>query len=173
MILSRKSIINNVKHQNIEIQPFNESKVNPNSYTVTLGNKLLVYKGDFVDTAQKNETEEITIPIEGYVLKKNHFYVGHISEYIGSDFFVPLLHAKLNTAKKGLFVHITANLIDIGNHCNFSLQLYPTENIKVYPGMDIAQVSFWKVDGDISLYNGKYKGVRGPASSQSYKHAEK
>jgi dCTP deaminase len=173
MILSRKSIINNVKHQNIEIQPFNESKVNPNSYTVTLGNKLLVYKGDFVDTAQKNETEEITIPIEGYVLKKNHFYVGHISEYIGSDFFVPLLHAKLNTAKKGLFVHITANLIDIGNHCNFSLQLYPTENIKVYPGMDIAQVSFWKVDGDISLYNGKYKGVRGPASSQSYKHAGK
>ena len=48
-----------------------------------------------------------------------------------------------------------------------------TENIKVYPGMDIAQVSFWKVDGDISLYNGKYKGVRGPASSQSYKHAGK
>lgn len=173
MILSRKSIINNVKNQNIEIQPFNESKVNPNSYTVTLGNKLVVYKGDFVDTAQKNETEEITIPIEGDVLKKNHFYVGHISEYIGSDFFVPLLHAKLNTAKKGLFVHITANLIDIGNHCNFSLQLYPTENIKVYPGMDIAQVSFWKVDGDISLYNGKYKGVRGPASSQSYKHAGK
>ena len=173
MILSRKSIINNVKNLNIEIQPFNESKVNPNSYTVTLGNKLLVYKGDVIDTAQKNETDEITIPIEGYVLKKNHFYVGHISEYIGSDFFVPLLHAKVNTAKKGLFVHITANLIDIGNHCNFSLQLYPTENIKVYPGMDIAQVSFWKVDGDISLYNGKYKGVIGPASSQSYKHAGK
>lgn len=173
MILSRKSIINNVENQNIEIQPFNKSKVNPNSYTVTLGNKLLVYRGDVVDTAQKNETDEITIPIEGYVLKKNHFYVGHISEYIGSDFFVPLLHAKANTAKKGLFVHITANLIDIGNHCNFSLQLYPTENIKVYPGMDIAQVSFWKVDGDISLYNGKYKGVRGPASSQSYKHAGK
>jgi len=112
MILSRKSIINNVKNQNIEIQPFNESKVNPNSYTVTLGNKLLVYRGDVVDTAQKNETDEITIPIEGYVLKKNHFYVGHISEYIGSDFFVPLLHAKANMAKKGLFVHITANLID-------------------------------------------------------------
>lgn len=171
MILTGKRIIREVESEKIEISPFTDSKVNANSYTVTLGTKLLHYTDDVVDTAVKNSVEEIIIPKEGYVLKKGKFFVGHIAEYIGSDYYVPILHGISEIAKIGLFVHVTANLIDIGNHCNFSLQLVPTENIKVYPGMNIAQISFWKVCGRIKLYKGKYKGVKGPASSQSFKHA--
>lgn len=173
MILSGREIINNIENGKIEIVPFCQTKVNQNSYDVSLGKNLLVYTEDYVDTAKKNEYKEIIIPKEGYILEKNKFYVGHIVEYIGSDYFVPLLHCKLTIAKLGLFIHITANLIDIGNHCNFSLQIYPTENVKVYPGMNIAQISFWNVYGDIRLYKGKYKNVIGPASSQSYKHTRK
>lgn len=171
MILTEKRIIREVENAKIEILPFSDSKVNANSYTVTLGTKLLHYTGEVVDTAVKNPVEEIVIPKEGYVLEKGKFYVGHIAEYIGSDYYVPILHGISEIAKMGLFVHVTANLIDIGNHCNFSLQLVPTENIKVYPGMNIAQISFWKVCGKVRLYKGKYKGVKGPASSQSFKHA--
>ena len=173
MILSKDSILKNINDNKIQIETFNKAQLNPNSYDVTLGNRLLVYKENFVDTSKKNPTDEITISEKGFELKKNHFYVGHIAEYIGSDCFVPILHGKTSIAKLGLFIHITANLIDIGNHCNFSLQLYPTENIVVYPGMRIAQISFWKVLGDVKLYNGKYKGVVGPASSQSFKHSKK
>lgn len=171
MILRREKIIQEVKDEKIEIIPFSESMVNNNSYTVKLGTKLLYYTSDVVDTALKNPVEEIDIPETGYILEKGKFYVGHIDEYIGSDYYVPILHGISEIAKMGLFIHVTANLIDIGNHCNFSLQLVPTENIKVYIGMSIAQISFWKVRGRIKLYKGKYKGVRGPASSQSFKHA--
>lgn len=157
----------------IEIQPFVEENVNENSYDVTLGSKLLVYTDSVLDTAKKNDTEMIEIPKEGYLLEKGKFYVGHIEQYIGSDSYVPILHGLQNVAKKGLFIHITANLIDIGNHCNFSLHLYPTESIMVYPSEKIAQISFWRVLGDVKLYNGKYKNVVGPAASQSYKHSEK
>lgn len=170
MILTGKRIIREMENGKIEISPFTDSKVNANSYTVALGAKLLHYTDDVIDTAAPNPVEEIIIPNEGYVLEKRKFYVGHIAEYIGSDYYVPILHGISEIAKIGLFIHVTANLIDIGNHCNFSLQLVPTENIRVYPGMNIAQISFWKVCGRIKLYNGKYKGVKGPASSQSFKH---
>ena len=173
MILSGRKITDNVKNGKIQIEPFDELNVNPNSYDVTLGNKLLYYTDEYLDTAEKNNFEEIIIPEDGFILEKGKFYVGHINEFIGSDFFVPILHCKLTITKLGLFIHVTANLIDIGNHCNFSLQIYATENIKVYPGMKVAQVSFWNVYGDIKLYKGKYKNVIGPASSQSYKHASK
>ena len=169
MILTKHKIIEEVNSK-IEIVPFSCSMVNNNSYTVHLGRKLLIYTSDCVDTAINNPVKEIIIPDEGFVLKKRCFYVGHIEEYIGSNYYVPVLHGIDDIAKKGLFIHVTANLIDIGNHCNFSLQLFPTENIKLYPGMNIAQVSFWRVSGRVKLYEGKYKGVKGPASSQSYKH---
>ncbi len=169
MILTKQKIIEEVTNK-IEIVPFLNVNVNNNSYSVSLGSKLLVYTSDYVDTAMNNPVEEITIPNEGLVLKKGNFYVGHIQEYIGSDYYVPILHGVEEIAKKGLFVHVTANLIDIGNHCNFSLQLYPTEDIRVYPGIKIAQVSFWQVSGNIKLYKGKYNGIKGPASSQSYRH---
>lgn len=171
MILTNHKIIEELNDK-LEIEPFSTSMVNNNSYTVHLGEKLLVYASDYIDTAKNNPVKEIVISDEGFVLEKGRFYVGHIEEFIGSDYYVPILHGIENIAKKGLFIHITANLIDVGNHCNFSLQLFPTENIKVYPRMEIAQVSFWQVCGKIKLYKGKYNGIKGPAASQSYKHVD-
>lgn len=173
MILSKNRIKQEVSEGKIEIIPFTEENLNENSYEVTLGNKLLAYTDDVLDTAKKNETVMIEIPKEGRVLEKGKFYIGHIEQYIGSASYVPILHGLKRVAKSGLFIHVTANLIDIGNHCNFSLHLYPTENVIVYPGEKIARVSFWRVLGDVKLYNGKYKNVIGPAASQSYKHSGK
>lgn len=171
MILTGKEIYKQYNKQRIVIEPFSNSHLNENSYDVTLGNKLLRYTDDIIDTAKKNKFETITITDTGYTLKKGEFYVGHISEIVGSDYYVPIIHGKKRTAQLGLFVHVTANLIDIGNKCNFSLHLLPTNDIKVYPNSKIAHVSFWEIDGDINLYEGKYKGIKGPAASQSYKHS--
>jgi dCTP deaminase len=49
------------------------------------------------------------------------------------------------------------------------LQLFATIPIKLYAGMTIAQVSFWKPFGEIKLYNGKYQGSTGPRISETYK----
>lgn len=170
MILTGNEIQRCVEDERIGIEPFRKEQINPNSYDVRLGDRILVYLEEIVDTKRKNIYKELYIPSDGFVLKKGHYYVGHIEEVVGSDFFVPMLHGKLTIAKLGLFIHITANLIDIGNHCNFSLHLAPKQNLRIFPGMRIAQVSFWRVQGEIKLYQGKYKGVQGPAASQSFKH---
>ncbi len=65
----------------------------------------------------------------------------------------------------GLFVHVTADLIDIGSFGVSTLQLYATLPVKIYPGMLIAQVSFWQPKGKITLYKGKYQNSIGPVIS--------
>jgi dCTP deaminase len=75
-----------------------------------------------LDPRQDNKAREIIIPREGYVLKGRHFYLGHSAEEIGSDHYVPMLHCKSGIARLGLFIHVTADLIDIGSHGNLTLQ---------------------------------------------------
>ena len=43
MILSGKEILKNIG-KDIIIEPFNEKKINPNSYNLSLHNELLVYE---------------------------------------------------------------------------------------------------------------------------------
>lgn len=90
-------------------------------------------------------------------------------EKVGSDHFVPMLHAKSGTTRKELFVHVTADLIDIGSFGKLTLQLYATLPVKIYPNMLIGQVTFWKPEGKIELYKGKYQGSNKPRISEIYK----
>jgi dCTP deaminase len=170
MILTGREIEARAGAGELTIEPFTRAQLNPNSYDVRLGPTLLGYQGDVLDTRAPNPYAEHAIPADGLVLRAGSFFVGHVAEWIGSDAFVPMLHARLATASLGLFIHVTANLVDVGNHCNFSLHLFAARDIRLHAGMAIAQVSFWRPTGTIRLYAGKYKGVRGPAASQSYKH---
>ncbi|MGH3868848.1 MAG: dCTP deaminase [Pseudonocardiaceae bacterium] len=111
----------------------------------------------------------IELPEEGLCLKGGGFYLGFSQEQVGSEHFVPVLHAKSGTARAGLFVHVTANLIDIGSIGNLTFQLAPVLDVIVRPGMALAQVSFWKPIGEIDLYQGKYAGSVGPRASESYR----
>lgn len=84
-----------------------------------------------------------------------------------------MIHAKSGIARLGLFVHITADLIDIGSIGNTTFQLYATKNIRIYSGMLIGQVSFWVPKGKIILYEGKYQNSIGPKASQIHKDFKK
>jgi dCTP deaminase len=168
MILTGNEIIQNQKDEKITISPFLESMVNPNSYDIRLGNKLFIYKNEILDSRAKNEYEVLEIKEEGFVLEKDQFYLGHSVEIIGSEHFVPILHNKSGIARLGLFIHITADLIDIGSKGNITLQLFPTNSIKIYPNMKIGQISFWCVKGEIEKYKGRYTNSVGPVASKSY-----
>jgi dCTP deaminase len=168
MILTGQEIIDNVEKGKICLSPFDKSSINPNSYDLKLGNFLYVYKERILDIKKQNPVERISIPQEGIVLKKDFFYLGSSNETIGSNYFVPILHAKSGVARLGLFVHITADLIDIGFHGNLTFQLLPTISIKVYPYVRVAQLSFWKTKGKVILYKGKYRNSVGPTPSRSF-----
>lgn len=169
MILTGKKIVEEVDSGKIEISPFYGNRVTTNSYDLSLGKTIIRYTCDVIDPKKESSYEEIIIPEEGLVLKAGDFILGHSNERIGSDFYVPLIHGKSGTARMGLFVHITADLIDIGSHGVSTFQLYATLPVRLYPNMIIAQVSFWVPFGDIVLYKGKYQNSSGPMPSLGYK----
>lgn len=114
-------------------------------------------------------TSVIEIPTEGYILEPEILYLGHTEEMMGSNWYVPIIRGRSSIGRIGLFIHITADLIDIGSINQWTLQLHCVQPIRIYAGMLIGQVTFWHVDGEITLYQGKYQGSRGPMASQIHK----
>ena len=173
MILTGEEIKKEIKNKNIIIKPFNLNYITTNSYDLTLGKDFLVYTEKILDPIKKNKYEIKKIPKEGLELKKGEFILACSNEKIGSDKYVPIIHAKSSIARLGLFVHVTADLIDIGYYGNITFQLYATLPVKIYPDMLLGQVSFWIPKGEIKLYNGKYQDSKGPRASEIQKDFKK
>lgn len=169
MILTGSKIQEKVLSNEIVIEPFNPLQINPNSYDFRLGNTLKIYKNHVIDPKKENETETIAIPLEGYILHPNLLYLGHTQEVMGSDFYVPIIRGRSSIGRIGLFIHITADLIDIGSINQWTLQMHCVQPVRIYAGMLIGQVTFWKVEGEIVRYTGKYQGSRGPMASQIHR----
>jgi dCTP deaminase len=169
MILTGNEIIKQVNEKNIIITPFDTKQITTNTYDLKLGNKYLVYAEEILDPSKPNKYKIKSIPEKGLLLKPGDFILGHSNEIVGSKKFVPIIHAKSGIARLGLFVHVTADLIDIGSIGNITFQLYATLPVKIYPNMLIGQVSFWVPKGKIKLYEGKYQGSVGPKASEIHK----
>jgi dCTP deaminase len=168
MILTGSKIQEECAAGRIRIVEFRAEHVSTNAYDLRLGSILLRYTEPILDPRAPNAFEEVAIPATGLCLSAGEFVLGASMEAVGSDHYVPLIHAKSGTARLGLFVHVTADLIDIGSHGCVTFQMFATAPVVVWPGMRIAQVTFWKPLGDIELYKGKYMGSKGPRPSLSY-----
>jgi dCTP deaminase len=169
MILTGTEICRQTALRRIEIAPFCHEQVNPNSYDFRLGPKLLVYRNHLLDTRAHQPTEEITLPDDGFVLVPDKVYLGSTVERMGSDHYVPIIRGKSSLGRLGLFVNITADLIDIGSHNQWTLQFHAVQPLRIYPGMRIGQVTFWVPQGEVKLYDGKYQGSVGPRASESFR----
>lgn len=168
MILTWNEIIKQINEWKIKISEFNDKNITTNSYDLTLWDKLLIYTNEILDTKKENKYKIIDIPEEWIILNKWDFVLASTSEKIWSDFFVPIIHNKSWIARLGLFIHITADLIDLGSYGNSTLQLFATLPIKIYKWMKIAQVSFWQTKWEISLYEWKYQNSIWPIASKIY-----
>ncbi len=165
MILTGPEIARRVAAGEITIDPFDEARLNPNSYDLSLGDRLLRYRGDVLDPARKPESEFIELDEQGYVMKAGDFLLGYSREVIGSKCYVPVVKGRSSAARLGLFAHVTADIFDIGSIGQTTLQLFAAEQLRLIPGSLIAQVTFWRPEGEIKLYEGKYQGSRGPQAS--------
>lgn len=170
MILTGNEIAKQVAEGRITISPFNPAHLTTNSYDFHLGDSLLIYTNIELDVRSANPTDRLDLSDDGLVLQPNRLYLGHTVEVMGSAHYVPIIRGKSSTGRLGLFVHITADLIDIGSINQYTLMLHATQPVRVYPGMQIGQVTFWRPKGPISqLYDGMYNGLAGPQASQIYK----
>jgi dCTP deaminase len=165
MILTGAEIQRQVLAGNIVIDPFNVDRIGPNSYDFSLGSRLITYTSHILDSRQENHTIEHLIPPEGMILSPNKVFLINTEERIGSDRYVPIIRGRSSIGRLGVFIHITADIIDLGSVNQLTLQLYSVIPVRIYPGILIGQVTFWIPAGDITLYRGKYGKLRSPAGS--------
>lgn len=144
MILSGHMILNEYKSTKITIVPFDESHVNPNSYDLTVGDYVFMYNSEYIDSRKELSPVREVIPEGGYLLKKGKFYYMYAMEKVRSAYYVPILHNKSGIARKGLFTHITADLQQINGDGKILIQLYPSNDIWIFKGQKICQISFWR-----------------------------
>ncbi|TNH29641.1 deoxycytidine triphosphate deaminase [Micromonospora orduensis] len=165
MILTGSEIEKEWAQGRITIEPFTPEQVNPNSYNFRLGKTLRVYSGETLSPRTPNEFVEIEIPDDGYVLEPGKLYLAHTIEVLGSDHYAPTFAARSSVARLGMFINLSASLGDIGYKGQWTLQLYTLNRVRVYTGLNIGQMMWWKPQGDVDLYEGKYQGATGPRSS--------
>lgn len=173
MILSGKEIKKNLG-SSIIIEPYDESRLNPNSYNLTLHNELLVYENKLLDMKSPNETKKIIIPEEGLVLEKDTLYLGRTVEYTKTTGHVPMLEGRSSIGRLGLFIHVTAGFGDVGFAGYWTLEIFCVQPIRIYPGVELCQIYYHTINGDFDPYtSGKYQNNTTIQPSLLYKDFEK
>jgi dCTP deaminase len=173
MILSGREIQRHIGKE-IIIEPFEQSRINPNSYNLSLANELLVYENDVLDMKQPNPTRRIIIPEDGLLLEPNKLYLGRTNEFTKTDKYVPMLEGRSSTGRLGLFIHVTAGFGDIGFAGYWTLEIFCVQPVKIYPNVEICQIYYHDIQGDYDLYkSGKYQNNTGIQPSLMYKDFDK
>jgi dCTP deaminase len=149
MILTGPEILEQHKIGRIRIDPFRPDQISPNSYDFRLGDVLEVYEQEELDSRADNPRKIIRIPDDGIVLSTDRVYLAQTQEQIGSDYFVPMIHARSSVARMGLFIHVTCDVIELGSHDRSILQLHAVQPVRIFKGMRIGQVTFWSVTGKL------------------------
>ena len=173
MILSGREIERNLGGK-IVIDPFDPDRLNPNSYNLTLSSQLRVYRTGTLDMRVENLSDELTIPEDGLLLAPHRLYLGRTVEYTETDGYVPMLEGRSSIGRLGLFVHITAGFGDVGFKGFWTLEIFCVQPIRIYSGVQIAQIFYHTIEGDYDRYqSGKYQNNSGIQHSMLYKDFEK
>ncbi|MCB1308701.1 MAG: dCTP deaminase [Leptospiraceae bacterium] len=172
MILTGPEIQRRI-NDSIIIDPFDPELLNPNSYNLRLHDELLVYSNDLLDMKTPNPTERIKIPPEGIQLSPGRLYLGRTLEYTETQGVVPMLEGRSSIGRLGMFVHVTAGFGDVGFCGYWTLEISTIQPIRIYPGIQICQIFYHTVEGDIINYkSGKYQNNREIQPSLLYRDFE-
>lgn len=156
MILSDAKILQEIKNGNIIIEPFDRDNLGSNSYDVHLGKWLAVYEEDILDAKKHNKVIRQEIPEEGYVLLPSKLYLGVTEEYTETFDYVPFLEGKSSVGRLGIDIHATAGKGDAGFCNTWTLEISVKQPVRVYAGMPIGQLIYFKMDGEVEIpYNTK------------------
>jgi dCTP deaminase len=150
MILRRDEIQDAIAAGTIVIAPFSAAHLSPTSYSYHLGDEIIEQPPDGGAALQHVDSGA------GILLRPGRLYLSHTRETIGSQHYVTLLSGLRATARLGLFVQLSANLGNLGDAHQWTLELSCVQPVVVYAGMVIGQLTFWRPQGDIELYSGPY-----------------
>ena len=181
MILSDRTIKEEIDAGRIVIDPFDPACVQPSSVDLHVDAEFRVFANSrypYIDVKQEQPdlTELIeTKPDEPFILHPGEFVLGSTLERVAlpTD-LVARLEGKSSLGRLGLLIHSTAGYVDPGWKGNLTLELSNVANLPItlYPGMKIGQISFFRLTTVAEIpYGGagsKYQGQRGPTASRFF-----
>ncbi len=184
MVLSDRTIREELASGRIVIDPLDESCIQPASVDVHLDRKLLVFRNSrrpYIDIHEDLEglTDMEEIP-EGkaFMLHPGEFILGSTLESITiPGDLVARLEGKSSLGRIGLLIHSTAGYVDPGWKGHLTLELSNVSNLPVtlYYAMKIGQISFLRLTTAAEhLYGSpglgsKYQGQTEPTASRLYR----
>ncbi len=180
MVLSDLTIRRLLGEGRIEIEPYDDSLMQPSSVDVRVDRYFRVFRNSrypYIDVKQEQEelTELVEIDDETpFILHPGEFVLGSTLERVKlPDDLVARLEGKSSLGRLGLLIHSTAGFIDPGwdGHVTLELSNVARLPITIYPGMAIGQISFLQMTTPVdNPYRGKYQGQQGPTPSRYWKN---
>jgi dCTP deaminase len=160
MILSDKEILKGLEDGNIIIEPYRPDCLGTNSYDVHLGKWLAVYEKHELDAKVHNKIRHFEIGANGFVLQPGTLYLGVTEEYTETHHSVPFLEGKSSIGRLGIDIHATAGKGDVGFCNTWTLEISCVQPVRVYAGMPVGQLIYFKVEGEIANYYNKKSNAK-------------
>ena len=185
MILSDRTIREQIDAGRIVIDPFDPACVQPSSVDLHVDAEFRVFRNNrypFIDVKQAQDLTELVEvkPDEAFILHPGEYVLGSTLERVAiPDDLVARLEGKSSLGRLGLLIHSTAGYVDPGWDGYLTLELSNVANlpITIYPGMKIGQISFFQLTTPADTpYGGagsKYQGQRGPTASRIHEEFTK
>jgi len=186
VILSDRSIREEVAAGRIVIEPFNDACVQPSSVDLHIDSQFRVFRNHtmgLIDVKEnlENLTELIEVADEDdpFILHPGEFVLGSTLERVAiPDDLVARLEGKSSLGRLGLLIHSTAGFVDAGWDGQLTLELSNVANLPItlYAGMKIGQISFIKMTTAAdnpygsSVVGSKYQPQRGPRPSRYWEN---
>ncbi len=183
MLLSDRDIKAELGSGRIALEPFEPEMVQPSSVDVRLDRFFRLFdnhKYPFIDPAvdQPELTRFVEVDADQpFILHPGEFVLGSTFELVSlPDDVAARLEGKSSLGRLGLLTHSTAGFIDPGfsGHVTLELSNVATLPIKLWPGMKIGQMCFFRLSSAAEKpygsaeYASRYQGQRGPTASRSY-----
>ena len=185
MVLSDRTIRRLIGEGRIEIDPYDESLLQPSSVDVRVDRYFRVFHNaryPYIDVKEPQEdlTELVQVDDESpFILHPGEFVLASTLERIRlPDDLVARLEGKSSLGRLGLLIHSTAGFIDPGWDGHVTLELSNVANlpITIYVGMRIGQLSFVQLSEAAERPYGaagigsKYQGQAGPTPSRYWRN---
>ena len=183
VLLSDRDILAEIKAQRVSVEPYDESMIQPSSIDFRLDRYFRVFENHrypHIDPAvdQSDLTRVVEAPgDEPFILHPGEFVLGSTLEVVTlPDDLAARVEGKSSLGRLGLLTHATAGFVDPGfsGHVTLELANVATLPIKLYPGMKIGQLCFFRLSSPSehpygsAKYGSRYQGQRGPTPSRSY-----
>ncbi|MFC6153060.1 dCTP deaminase [Nocardioides yefusunii] len=183
MLLSDRDILAEIDAQRIALEPWDQEMLQPSSIDIRLDRFFRVFENHrypHIDPAvdQSDLTREVaTEGDEAFILHPGEFVLGSTYETVSlPDDVAARVEGKSSLGRLGLLTHATAGFVDPGfsGHVTLELANVATLPIKLYPGMKIGQLCFFRLSSPAQhpygseKYGSRYQGQRGPTPSRSY-----